>query len=138
MNFGTNETQAIREEMARLVAPEGGFDLVDWVNARTMQFEKIISKYGTVVKKIYLQVNRNDLESSLNKAYNYPIEIESWGDIAEGTYRIEFETDNDTLDMRLGLLHGVFGHPSEAETVWVLWRNDNFEVDHAKQIAPKL
>ena len=138
MSSVTETAQNIREDMNFLAAPTESFGLVDWVNERAKQFAKIGEKHGLVVEKLYLQVNPEDFPKSLEKAYVYPTEIEMWDDVAQGTYRVEFETNNDQLDTVLGVFNGVYGKVSDAETTWVLWRKDQLEVQAAQEIAPKL
>jgi hypothetical protein len=112
--------------------------IAPWVNARINQYADILKKYGEKIETVYLQVHANDLPKAIGGTYPYAIEIETWEDIKQGTYRIEYCTTNPVIDNEIGLMFGAFGGKTETEITWALWRNDKMNVETAQQIAPKL
>jgi hypothetical protein len=112
-------------------------EISSWVNARIAQYAQVIHNYGETIETVYLQVSPSALEEAVQGRYSYPVEIETWEDIKEGTYRIEFHTSNPVLDNEIGLLFGAYGEKAETEITWTLWQNDNFEIENARKIAPK-
>ena len=127
----------IREKMLTLAIPESSFAPCDWVNARVSQYTKLLEKESIFVNHVFVQVNPKNFKDFMF-TNSEMVTVESWEDVHEGTYRVEFETTNPSFDVFTGLFQGMFGVKDEVEIAWALWRTDYLNVDLASEIAKKL
>lgn len=147
--------ESLLSEMLTIAVPVSGEAFDDWVSARINQYAKILEKFNVNVIEVFLRVNFIDFDKACHFKDNYvvsgiKVNVEHSVSVDPGTYWVEFETSNNSLDYvmcvrkgfsesrELGIFQGVFGCRESSEIMWTLWQVDKLDARTARRISSML